>query len=45
MKRLIEMVKELMDEYNALIEQEHDGMAVDSYSEPLTDLDYESEQP
>lgn len=29
-----------------MIEQEYDGMeAVDGFSEPMTDLDFESEQP
>jgi len=28
-----------------LIEQEHDGMAVDSWSVPMLDFDYSNEQP
>jgi len=29
-----------------MLEQEHDGMEpVDGFSEPLTDLDYDSKQP
>lgn len=29
-----------------MIEQEYDGMeAIDGFSEPMTDLDYEDEQP
>jgi len=28
-----------------MIEQEYDGMWCDEFSEPMTDLDWESEQP
>jgi len=41
----VQAFEELKDKKINIFELKYNGMAVNGFSQPLTDLDYESEQP